>query len=336
LTRPPVSVLLPARDEAATIAQALADLQNQTHPALEIIVVDDGSRDATAAIVETMARTDTRIRLLRQDARGIVAALNMALGEAHGRFIARMDADDRCAPERLARQVALLHARPEIACASCLIAPPRGEAWAGGYREYARWVNALREPADIARERFVECPLVHPTMLWRREALEALGGWRAGDFPEDYDQVLRLHAAGYAAAKVATPLYFWRDRAQRASRVDPRYRPEAFAALKAKYLTEGPLAEKSEVVVWGAGKTSRRLVRPLQRLGVRVIAWLDIDPRKIGRVHAGAPVIDAAQVGAYRAWPLLAYVGRRGARELIRPRLQAAGFTEGRDAWFCA
>ncbi len=336
MTSATVSVLLPARDEAATIAQALADLQNQTYTDLEIIVVDDGSRDETQAIVAALAQTDARIRLLRQEARGIVAALNEALHEACGAFIARMDADDRCAPDRLARQSALLDERADIACASCLIAPPPGETWAGGYREYARWVNALVEPADIARERFIECPLVHPTMLWRRDVLETLGGWRAGDFPEDYDLALRLHAAGYAAAKVDAPLYFWRDRAQRASRVDPRYRPAAFAALKARYLAAGPLAGKSEAVVWGAGKMSRRLVRPLQQSGVRVIAWLDIDPRKIGRVHAGAPVIDAAQVGEYRAWPVLVYVGRRGARELIRPRLREAGFTEGVDAWFCA
>lgn len=336
MNAPLISVLLPARNEAAIIADALADLRAQTHTALEILVIDDGSRDETPTIVREIARVDERLRLLQQPPRGIVAALNHGLREARGAFIARMDADDRCTPDRLARQLALLQARPEIACAACLIAPPPGQRWAGGYRVYAQWVNALVEPADIARERFIECPLVHPTMLWRRESLVELDGWRDGDFPEDYDLALRLHAAGLAAAKVAAPLYFWRDRTDRASRVDPRYRPEAFAALKAHYLTAGPLAGKKEVVIWGAGKVSRRHVRPLQEQGVRVVAWLDVDPRKIGRVHAGAPVVDVAQAGDYRDWPSLIYVGRRGARELIRPQLRQAGIIEGENAWFCA
>jgi glycosyltransferase involved in cell wall biosynthesis len=334
--KPLVSILLPARNEARWLPAALADLQRQTLADFEALVVDDGSTDETAAIARTAATADARFRSLHTEPCGIVPALNLALTESRGRFIARMDADDRCAPDRLAAQVALLQSRPDLSVASCLIAPPPGEKYAGGYAAYADWVNSLREPEAIARERFVECPIVHPTLLMPRALLRRCGGWRDGDFPEDYDLILRLLARGARAAKVPEALYFWRDRADRATRVDPRYAPEAFAALKARHLVRGPLRGRREAVVWGAGKIARRAVRPLSELGVTIRAWIDIDPRKIGRTHAGAPVVPPDQLPAFRHLPLLIYVGSRGARELIRPRLGPLGFVEGVNAWFCA
>jgi glycosyltransferase involved in cell wall biosynthesis len=331
-----VSLLLPARNEEALLPFALADLRAQTLREIEIIVIDDGSTDETAALARRAAEDDSRIRVIQTAGVGIPAALNLGLAEARGEFIARMDADDRCPLERLEKQVALLRARSELGLASCLIGPPPGERYAGGYAAYAEWVNSLVEPADIKRERFIECPVVHPTMLVRRDAPVAAGGWREGDFPEDYDLVLRLIERGVQIAKVPELLYYWRDRPQRASRIDPRYSPEAFAALKADYLSRGPLAGKLEIVVWGAGKISRRLVRPLQERGCRVVAWIDIDPRKLGRRRAGAPVLPPDELPNLRAYPLLIYVGSRGARELIRPRIRECGFAEGVDAWFCA
>ncbi|MDP8224070.1 MAG: glycosyltransferase family 2 protein [Candidatus Lernaella stagnicola] len=333
---PLVSVLMPARDEALRVADALSDLMAQTLTDVEILVLDDGSTDDTSAVARRTAGNDQRVRVITLPARGIVATLNEGLAAAHGAFIARMDADDRCAPNRLEAQIDLLHSRPDLALASCLIAPPVGESYAGGYQAYAKWVNSLVTPEAVVRERFIECPVVHPTMVTRRDVLREHGGWRDGDFPEDYDLILRLLADGAAMAKVESPLYFWRDHANRASRVDPRYAPAAFYALKAEFLSQGPLCDAPEIVVCGAGRLSRKHVRPLQRLGHHVRAWLDIDPKKIGICHAGAPVLHVERLREVRAWPLLVYVGTRGARELIRPRLQEAGFEEGRDAWFCA
>jgi glycosyltransferase involved in cell wall biosynthesis len=333
---PLVSILLPARNEAARLGDALADCRAQSHRELEIIVIDDGSTDDTPAVVANIAAHDERVRLFATPPQGIASALNRGLAEARGDIVARMDADDRCAPTRLARQLGLLRRRPEIGFCSCLIGPPAGESYAGGYAAYADWVNGLLEPAAIRRERFVECPIVHPTLAIRRDVLRAIGGWRDGDFPEDYDLVLRLLAAGAEAAKVPEMLYFWRDRPARASRIDPRYRPAAFAALKARFLADGPLRGRKEIVVWGAGKISRRLLQPLLALGHSVKAWIDIDPRKIGRRRSGAPVLPPDALPGLRGLPILVYVGSRGARELIRPKLVEAGFVEGVDAWFCA
>ena len=112
---PPVTILLPVRDGAAFLAAAVRSIQAQTLAEFELLAVDDGSTDATQAILTGFAAEDPRVRVLRQPAMGLVAALNRGLAEARAPLVARMDADDLARPDRLARQVAALHATPAAA-----------------------------------------------------------------------------------------------------------------------------------------------------------------------------------------------------------------------------
>ncbi len=101
-------MILPVRNAAATLPAALESLRAQTLTDWECLIVDDGSHDASPAVAARFAARDTRFRLLRRQARGLVAALNEGLAVARGGFIARLDADDTCPPERLAEQAARL------------------------------------------------------------------------------------------------------------------------------------------------------------------------------------------------------------------------------------
>jgi FlaA1/EpsC-like NDP-sugar epimerase len=110
---------------------------------------------------------------------------------------------------------------------------------------------------------------------------------------------------------------------------------ENFIRAKAHYLRLGPLRTDPRAVVWGAGQIGRRLSKHLQRRGVDLIAFVDIDPRKIGSTRRGAPIIspdDLPDVHRSSGRPLiLAAVPSRGARALIRTRLEALGLAEGRE-----
>src|SRR5439155_1711594 len=107
-----VSVIVPCHNGARFLAEALDSALAQTHPATEVIVVDDGSVDDTPAV---LTRYAGRVRLLRQSRnRGPSAARNVGLRVARGEYIAFLDADDRFLPDKVARQAAVLDARPEV------------------------------------------------------------------------------------------------------------------------------------------------------------------------------------------------------------------------------
>ena len=338
--KPSISVVLPVRDGAATLGRALASLRAQTWTRWELIAVDDGSTDATAALLAEAARADARVRVITRTREGIVAALKAGLGVARGEFVARMDADDAMHPARLAAQLALLRERPEIGLASCLVEFGGDRAASAGYALHVDWLNLLVTPEQIALNRFVESPLAHPSVLFRRELVERFGGYRAGDFPEDYELWLRWLDTGVRMAKVPRMLLTWHDAPTRLSRVDPRYAPEAFFKTKAAYLARelARIAGGRRVLVWGAGRPTRKRAAHLAAHDVTIAGYIDIDPKKAGRAlgGTGAPVIAPAQIPPPADVFVLGYVAKRGARERHREHLTRRGFLEGRDFLMCA
>ena len=339
LGEPPViSVLLPVRDAERTLEAAIQSICEQTTSNWELLIVDDGSSDASPAIAEAAAARDgwQRIRVLRRPALGLVAALTAGLKLAKGSFIARMDADDIAMPDRLALQLELLLSRPDIGVASCLVGFG-GDAEAGrGYAEHVRWLNTLVTPEAMALSRFVESPLAHPSALFRRELVELHGGYRAGAFPEDYELWLRWFDAGVRFAKVERPLLMWNDSGQRLSRTDQRYRPEAFYAIKCCWLGRHlarTLSPDRPVWLWGAGRITRRRFRALEECWRPFAGYIDIDPKKVGGLIGGRPVVSPDRLPS-RALILIG-VGNRGARAEIVAHLRATGRREGED-FVCA
>lgn len=328
---PRVAVLLPARDAAATLRAAAVSVLRGSFRDLALVVVDDGSADATAAVAEALARRDRRVRVLRGPGEGIARALGRALAAVDAPLVARMDADDVAWPRRLERQVEALEADPSLAaCGARVRLFPRALV-RDGMRRYVAWLNGLTTPALVARDLFVEAPLVHPAALLRRGPLEAAGGWREGPFPEDYDLWLRLAAAGGGLTNVPATLLDWRESPGRLTRTDGRYALARHMALKCAALAAGPLRGVGEVALWGAGETGRAFADALAAEGLRVVTFVEVDRKKIGRTIRGAPVISWEGVAALRGLPLLVAVGAPGARALIRAELAKQGFEEPRD-----
>lgn len=111
-----VSVIIPTYNAAGFIAETLTSALAQNHRAIEVIVVDDGSIDRTAEIVEALASRDNRVRLLRQPNRGVAAARNLGIAHSRGAFIAPLDADDVWHPDKIAMQMqAMREGQPRVA-----------------------------------------------------------------------------------------------------------------------------------------------------------------------------------------------------------------------------
>jgi glycosyltransferase involved in cell wall biosynthesis len=330
-----VSVVMPVYNGEATVERAVRSVFAQSDPDWELVAVDDGSTDGTGGLLARLAAEDPRLRVIHVPHGGIVRALNAGLEASRAPLIARMDADDACMPERLARQRAMLDARPELGLVACRVAHQGDAAHAtAGYAVHVDWLNDQVSEDDIALHRFVESPLAHPSVMFRREWVDRLGGYREGPFPEDYELWLRWLDAGVRMAKVPETLLVWHDLPGRLSRTHPCYSVEAFYRLKAHYLARWLARHNPRhpaLVVWGAGKTSRQRSAFLEAEGCRITGFVDIDPKKRGRTAYGRPIHMPDEIAGPDFGFVVSYVGVRGAGELIRAQLVARGYVEGRD-----
>jgi glycosyltransferase involved in cell wall biosynthesis len=330
-----VSVLLPVRNAVRTVDAAMRSIVNQTEGAWELIGVDDGSTDGSGEKLKEWARRDSRVRIIQGEGQGVVRALNRGHAECSAPLVARMDADDESHPERLALQLAALEADPTLTGVGAGVEIFREDRPVSpNMLSYARWMGGLRTPEDVRRERFIESPLCQPAVMMRKAALEDAGGYREGDFPEDYELWLRLLSKGARFKNLPEVLLRWRDQESRLTRDDPRFRRRAHLALKADYLSlelgEGP------VILCGTGPTGLRLMRHLREHGTPVSLFVDVHPRKIGQRIDGIPVIAPSGVPPAGKGHLLAAVGTYGGREEVRGLARAKGWREGVDFTCCA
>jgi glycosyltransferase involved in cell wall biosynthesis len=316
-----VSVLVPVRDGEAYLDEALRSLAEQTHEELEVVVVDDGSRDASGDIARAWAACDPRFRVVHQEPRGFVAASQRARAEARGGYVAAMGADDVARPRRIEVQLAALREEGLGACGGGVAYFPEVT---DGLRRYERWLNSLTTVGRARQELFVECPIGHPTLVARAGAIS----YRPVDWPEDYDLVLRLWAAGGRFRNVEEVVLDWRDHPSRLARTDARYSLEAFARCKVEYLRRHLLRGRP-AVVWGSGPVGKLHARTLLNAGVEVTAFVDVDARKIGKRIYGIPV--HAHDDGPRDGVVLGAVAGEAARERLRELAREQGRHEGDD-----
>ena len=325
---PRVSVLLPAYQAEATLPACLRSLVRQTEPRWECVLVDDGSTDATLAIAR--ATGDPRVRVVTQPHAGLVAALTTGLAECRAPVVARMDADDVMHRDRLAAQLDALDRAPGLAAVGSWVRVFPRRAMTDGMRAYEGWLNAIDTPERVRAEAFVESPIVHPTLAIRRDVLRAVG-YRDAGWPEDYDLVLRLLAAGHTLAVVPRRLLAWRDGPHRLTRSHSTYDLERITACKAAFLADGFLAGRERYVLWGHGGTGRALRRALAAHGKRPSHVVELHPGRVGNRIDGAPVVRPDALASLPRAPVLASVAGEAARTEIRAFLDALGYRETID-----
>ena len=329
-----VSILLPAFNAAATLPLCLRSIERQSERRWECVLVDDGSDDDTLACARAQARRDPRFVVVARRHEGLVAALNAGLAHCRGRYIARMDADDIMHSQRLLVQVAALETSPELAGVGSHVRVWPRHHLQEGWRAYEQWLNSIDTAPRVRAEAFVESPIVHPTLMMRREIL-VQAAYRVCEWPEDYDLVLRLLASGHDLGVVPRRLLCWRDSAQRLTRTGERYAIERFALCKAAFLAAQFLATTDAYILWGFGHTGRALHRALLAHGKRLAYLVDVHPGRRGNTIHGAPVIDPDALTRVPRLPLVASVAGEKPRREIRAAMRQMGFEEMCD-FVCA
>lgn len=207
---PTVSILTPAYNSAPFIAHTIESVFRQSFPSFELLVVDDGSTDETAAVVRSFMRRDPRIRLFAQANCGIAAARNAAIAHASGRFFALLDSDDLWLPGYLEEQLAILEGHPEIAVLSANAINLGGTA--DGEPLLPMYSRDHLRPVSLLKLVQVEDSL-SILSIFRREVVDAIGGFdETLRRSEDYDFWLRSAAAGFHIVVNPKPLGLYRRR----------------------------------------------------------------------------------------------------------------------------
>ena len=330
-----ISVLMPVKNAANTVARAIRSIQSQSFTNWELIIVDDHSTDSTLQIVHQFTADDHRIRPTSSVGQGITDALNFGISHCKGRYLARMDADDVSLPDRLASQFSFLNENRDVGLVATRVNFKGDSALNAGYANYVDWTNRLINWPDIRANRFVESPFAHPSVMFRRSLIKASTNcYRSGDFPEDYELWLRWMDAGIKMTKLPEYLVDWYDTPNRLSRTDRRYAPAVFFHIKAQYLAtwlKRTLSKYRPIWIWGAGRITRTRVELLVKEGISFTGYIDVDPRKIGKITNDLPVISYKDIPVSTQPYIISYIGNRGARDDIRNYLLQLGLKEEVD-----
>lgn len=203
---PKVSVILPVYNGERFLKEAIDSILGQTLQNLELIIINDGSKDGSEKIIK--AYTDPRIvYLINQPNKGLIYTLNRGVEVARGEYIARMDADDIALPPRLERQVEYLDQNPDVAVVACPVQyiDEQGKlsgSWELDHANIDR--GAIR---NILPSKNV---IAHPTVMARSEVMKAYPYAAYQPNTEDYDLWLRMAANGLAIAKIQEVLLHYR------------------------------------------------------------------------------------------------------------------------------
>ena len=210
-----LSVVLPVFNGEASLDEAISSITGQSFRDFELLVVDDGSSDGSAAIAGRHAANDPRVKLLSNPGKGLVAALNHGIEQASADLIARMDGDDVALPLRFERQVTRMAGEPDL----LVLGTATIRIDENGKELEVAMPPA--DPAEVSRVLDRVNPIAHPTVVMRRAAVRAVGGYRKAYLrAEDYDLWLRLAEIG-KLANLTEPLLRYR--------IGGGFRPELFA-----------------------------------------------------------------------------------------------------------
>lgn len=287
MNAPAISVVMGVYNNADTLPAALDSIRSQAGVELELIVVDDGSTDGSAAILDEAAKNDSRLKVVHKKNEGLTRALIDGCALAAAPWIARQDADDVSLPGRLAALLALAGRHPDavLLASSVQYLGPKGER-----------LFKMSRPTDPvqARQQLLDeqsGPPAHGSVMFSRAAYQAVGGYRAGFyFGQDADLWLRLAERGGIA--YAEPIYY-------CYRLSPGAISGASRSLQRKFGRWGQACRKARKNGEGEEPFLRRAERLAKRIRRGCVKKTRTSDRAIGLYHVGCLLEKADPAGAH-------------------------------------
>ncbi|MEO7308262.1 MAG: glycosyltransferase [Ferruginibacter sp.] len=235
-TDPKITVLMPAYNAEKYISAAIQSVLDQTFHDFELLIINDGSTDATEKIIRSF--TDDRIRFINQANHGVAAALNMGLLNANSSLIARFDADDICFKERLQIQYEALCSHPEYIII-------------GSDAEYVNsageYVFTGRLPAysstEIQQLHFAKCPFIHSAVMFRKENILQAGGYHEQAYTFEDHLLWSKITPQNKTCNLPQPLIQVRLNPESVC-IDEKWRTKRFHEIKSRAIREGNITDE--------------------------------------------------------------------------------------------
>lgn len=281
MQQPLISILIPFKNTQNYIIECLESVLIQSYKNWEIIMVDDGSTDASYSLVKPYALNDTRIKLYKNTGQGIIDALQRAFKHSSGTYISRMDSDDIMHPDKLHVLMSHLtnHGRHHVAIG--LVRYFSDEGIKDGYATYEHWLNNLIKNGNNFSEIYKECVIPSPCWMVHRDDLIACDAFNPQTYPEDYDLAFRFYKQRLKCIPCDKVLHYWRDYDARTSRTHPHYAQNHFLPLKIHYFLEIDYNKTKTLTVWGAGTKGKLIAKTLLEKNIS-FEWVCDNPKKIG------------------------------------------------------
>ncbi|MCR5883024.1 glycosyltransferase [Rhizobacter sp. J219] len=231
---PFVSVVIPAKNAEATLPETLESLCAQSFRDFEVVLVNDGSTDGTAAVAAAFAERLSLRVVTHEASKGVAESINDGLRAGDSEFVARLDADDLAAPQRLERQLSFLRSRPGVdVCGSHM----QIFSVEDGQRVDRHVLAHPTESAEIRTALLQRCAISHPSVLCRRSTFERFGFYDPRfDFAEDYELWCRASLLGAQFANLPEVLTHYRKHAGQVSSQKAQLQYERDIAIKARYM----------------------------------------------------------------------------------------------------
>jgi glycosyltransferase involved in cell wall biosynthesis len=330
-----ISILLPIYNEERYLAECLDSILAQTYPDWELLAIDDQSTDATPQILAAYQQRDARIRPLRNPEKGVIPALRLALAESNGVLLTRMDADDIMAPQKLQRMYDLLNAHGPGHLSTGLVEYFADTQLGEGYARYGKWINEVNLKGQQWVELYRDCPIPAPCWLVYREDLLRAGAFEPNIKPEDYDLIFRFRRIGLKPLTVPEVLLYWRDHADRTTRVYADYDIQQYFRMKLPWFLELDYMPQGQLVLWGAGARGKAFAQMLIEAKVP-FCWVCDNERKWGKDIYGVKLEDCQKIGEFGSCQVIISVAAPEEQEKIQRDLEALNMKPGRDYfWFC-
>ncbi len=335
MQEPLISILTPFKNTEVYLSDCINSILNQTYKNWELLIVDDHSTDNSYNLVNSLAKSDSRIKLYKNNGTGIISALQQAFANSSGEFITRMDSDDIMTPNKLDVLAKNLMSNGKKHVAVGLVEYFSEHGVGPGYKSYENWLNQLTLKGDNYNEIYKECVIPSPCWLIHKEDLIACDAFNPNIYPEDYDLTFRFYKHNFKCIPCDKIIHKWRDYSTRTSRTHVHYAQNHFTSLKTHHFLDIDYDKTKTPVIWGAGTKGKLMSKIFIERDIE-FHWICDNPNKIGKDIYGKELLDFKQLATIKNPQSLVTVANKEAQKQIRTYLTSLNLEPIKDyIFFC-